>query len=241
MSIPGQSQAIDYASADDTALVGLALLGHNDAFRQIMQRCNQRLYRLARGVLNSDSEAEDAVQESYVHAFEKLDTFRGDASLLTWISRIVLNEAYGRVRQRRRTVDLDQIESSQSEGSSVLTFPSRFGHEDPAAGASREQIRHVMERAIDALPEPFRIVFVMREIEECTVEETATSLDLRPETVKTRLHRARRLLRIALQDSLAATLSDTFPFLGPRCARMTESVLARLDARKNDPDSPTNQ
>ena len=230
MTTSGQVQAFDYVSADDAALVDFALHGHRDAFRHVMQRCNQRLYRLARGVLNDDAEAEDAVQESYARAFEKLDSFRGEASLLTWLSRIVLNEAYGRLRQRKRTVDVDQIETSQSEGGAVLTFPSRFGHEDPSAVAARDQIRRLMEQAIDGLPEPFRIVFVMREIEECTVDETATSLDLRPETVKTRLHRARRLLRVALHDRLAATLTDTFPFLGARCQRMTENVLRRLDA-----------
>ncbi len=242
MITPDQVQAIDYDSSDDATLFDLALQGHRDAFRYVMQRCNQRLYRLARGVLNDDAEAEDTVQESYARAFEKLDSFRGEASLLTWLSRIVLNEAYGRLRQRKRTVDVDQIETSQSEGSAVLTFPSRFGHEDPAAGAARDQIRRLMERAIDGLPEPFRIVFVMREIEECTVEETATSLNLRPETVKTRLHRARRLLRVALQDNLAATLTEAFPFLGARCQRMTEGVLRRLEATlgiKNPPPSPS--
>lgn len=241
MTTAGQLQAIDYVSADDATLVDLALHGHRDAFRHVMQRCNQRLYRLARGVLNDDAEAEDTVQESYARAFEKLDSFRGEASLLTWLSRIVLNEAYGRLRQRKPTVDVGQIETSQSEGSAVLIFPSRFGHENPAAGAARDQIRRLMERAIDGLPEPFRIVFVMREIEECTVEETATSLGLRPETVKTRLHRARRLLRVALQDTLAATLTDAFPFLGARCQRMTENVLLRLEATlaiKNPPPDP---
>ena len=126
-------------------------------------------------------------------------------------------------------MDVDQIEASQASGQ-VVQFPSKFGNEDPAAGAARAQIRRLLEHAIDDLPEPFRIVFVMREIEECTVEETAYSLDLRAETVKTRLHRARRLLRAALHDNLATTLGDAFPFLGPRCERMTATVLQRLDA-----------
>ena len=151
------------------------------------------------------------------------------------MTRIVLNEAYGRLRQRRPTVDIDQIEASQFDGGRIVPFPSnafscKYGNEDPAAAAAREQIRRLVEHAIDDLPEPFRIVFIMREIEECTVEETASSLDLRAETVKTRLHRARRLLRAALQDSLSATLTDAFPFLGPRCDRMTAAVLQRLDS-----------
>jgi RNA polymerase sigma-70 factor (ECF subfamily) len=170
------------------------------------------------------------VQEAYVHAYEKLATFRGDASLLTWLTRIVLNEAYGRLRQRRHTVDIDQIEVAQADGGRVVAFPAKFGNEDPLASAARDQIRRLVERAVDGLPEPFRIVFVMREIEECTVEETAASLDLKAETVKTRLHRARRLLRAALHDTLSTSLGDAFPFLGPRCDRVTESVMQRLEA-----------
>ncbi len=229
MATAENALAIDYAALDDNALVGLAQHRHREAFGHIMQRCNQRLFRVARGVVNDDAEAEDVVQAAYLHAFEKLDTFRGDSTLLTWMTRIVLNEAYGRLRQRRPTVGIDQIEASQFDGGRVVPFPSKFGNEDPAAAAAREQIRRLVEHAIDNLPEPFRIVFVMREIEECTVEETASSLDLRAETVKTRLHRARRLLRTALHGTLSATLTDAFPFLGPRCERMTANVLERLD------------
>lgn len=229
-----ENALVDLVRLEDDALVGLAQHGHREAFRHIMQRCNQRLFRVARGVVGDDSEAEDVVQEAYLHAFEKLDTFRGEAALLTWMTRIVLNEAYGRLRQRRRTVDIDQIEASQSNDGSfndsrVVQFPSKFGNEDPAAAASRAQIRRLVEHAIDELPEPFRIVFVMRAIEECTVDETAANLGIRAETVKTRLHRARRLLRSALHGTLAATLTGAFPFLGPRCDRMTATVLARLD------------
>lgn len=234
MTTPTNALAIDYAQLEDTALVALAQSGHRGAFRHIMQRCNQRLFRVARGVVNDDAEAEDVVQEAYTHAYEKLHTFRGEAALLTWMTRIVLNEAYGRLRQRRNTVDIDQIEASQASDR-IVQFPSKFGNEDPAASAARAQIRKLVEHAIEELPEPFRIVFVMREIEECTVEETAYGLDLRPETVKTRLYRARRLLRAALHDNLATTLGDAFPFLGPRCERMTTTVLKRLDARFTAP------
>lgn len=232
---PDSTLARDYALMEDPALVEWVLRGDRDAFRHIMQRCNQRLFRVARGVVNDDAEAEDVVQEAYVHAYEKLATFRGDASLLTWLTRIVLNEAHGRLRQRRPTVDIEQIEAAQAADSRIVPFPAKFGNEDPAAAATREQIRKLVEQAIDELPEPFRIVFVMREIEECTVEETAASLDLRPETVKTRLHRARRQLRAVLHDTLAATLTDAFPFLGLRCDRMTDEVLKRLGASSPGP------
>lgn len=230
-----QALAIDYVALSDSELVAYARRGHHDAFRQIMRRGNQRLFRVARGVLNDDDEAEDAVQEAWTLAFAKLDSFRGEASLLTWMTRIVLNECYGRLRKRRPTVGVEQIEAAQQHGDGrILAFPTRYGSEDPAAGASRAQMRAVIERAIEALPEPFRLVFVMRDVEECSIEETASALAIRAETVKTRLHRARRLLRSALHDNLATALNDAFPFLGPRCDRIAETVLARLSVPQSN-------
>ena len=228
MTRPDSPLGIDFDRLDDVALVALARAGRRQAFRHIMGRCNQRLFRVARGVVHDDAEAEDIVQAAYVDAFEHLGTFRGDASLLTWLTRIVLNEAHGRLRARKHVVDVAQIDVAQ-EGGRVIAFPNRNGTEDPAADAARREIRQLLEHAIDALPEHFRLVFVMREIEECTVDETATCLGLRPETVKTRLHRARRLLRSSLNDTLSITLADAFPFLGARCERITNSVMARID------------
>ncbi len=224
---------VDFAKLDDATLVALARAGRREAFRQIMQRCNRRLFRIARGAVHEDAEAEDVVQAAYVSAFEHLADFRGEASLATWLTRIVLNEANGRLRARKPTVEFDAIEALQ-QGGRVIAFPSRFGSEDPAASAARSEIRRLLEHAVDALPEPFRLVFVMREIEECSVEDTAASLGLKPETVKTRLHRARRMLRTALHDRLATTMTDAFPFLGARCDRMTNGVLERIDARLRD-------
>jgi RNA polymerase sigma factor (sigma-70 family) len=222
------SPALDYATLDDAALVAQVQRGDRQAFRHVMQRCNQRLFRVARGVLHDDAEAEDVVQAAYLHAYEKLASFRGEASLLTWLTRIVLNEALGRLRQRRPAADLDQLDAAQADDGRVLAFPGKFGSEDPAAAAARAQVRRLLEHEIDRLPEAFRIVFVLREIEQCSVEDTADSLGIPAATVKTRLHRARRLLRAALQDSLAATLTEAFPFLGARCDRMAEAVLRRL-------------
>ena len=221
------SPAIDYAALDDNALAHRVQDGDREAFRHIIKRCNQRLFRVARGVVHSDQEAEDVVQEAYVDAFAKISGFRGEASLLTWLTRIVLNEAYGRLRRRHPSVDMDQIDVAQMDAGNVIAFPATASMEPPAA-AARDQVRHLLEGAIDALPEPFRVVFILREIEECSVEETARALDLKPETVKTRLFRARRLLRAALHDSLAATVADAFPFLGPRCDRITDAVMARV-------------
>lgn len=218
----------DYATLTDNELVDRVLHGFRDAFRHLMRRSNQRLFRIARGVLNDDAEAEDVVQASYLHAYEKLATFRGDSSVLTWMTRIVLNEAYGRLRERKSTVDVEQLDIAASGGGNVIQFPAKYGSEDPAATVSRAQVRQLLEQAVAALPESFRLVFILREIEECSIEETAATLGIRAETVKTRLHRARRQLRVALQDSVRASLGDAFAFLGARCARMTDAVMQKL-------------
>ena len=222
--------ARDYAALEDADLVALVRGGNREAFRHVMRRCNQRLYRVVRGVVEDDAEAEDVVQEAYVHAFEKIDGFRGESSLATWLARIALNEAYGRLRRRRQTMEIERLDAAAQAPGRVVAFPNRFGGEDPAAAAAREQLRRLLERAVDDLPEAFRVVFVLREVEGCSVEETADTLGLRGETVKTRLHRARRLLRNALHDNVSTALTDAFPFLGARCDRMTEAVLRRIGA-----------
>lgn len=228
MHVHGTSPAPDFAALADDELVRLVLNGFREAFRELMQRSNQRLFRIARGVLNDDAEAEDVVQEAYLRAYTKLGTFRGESSVLTWMTRIVLNEAYGRLRRRKPTVGMECLDLAPAGGNTVVPFPTKFGSEDPAAAATRGQIRDLLEQAVSALPDAFRLVFIMREVEECSTEETAQALGIRAETVKTRLHRARRLLRVALQDSVRASLGEAFPFLGARCARMTDAVLERL-------------
>lgn len=231
MSARPTDVALDFTSLDDRELVAQVLAGHRDAFRQIMQRCNQRLFRIARSVVGEDAEAEDVLQESYMHAYRKLGTFRGDAALLTWLTSIVLNEARGRLRKRHVMVGLEQIDQV-AEDNRVIAFPSKFGSEDPAVGAARAQIRHLLELAIDELPPAFRTVYMMREVEECSVEETAALLELKPQTVKTRLFRARRQLRASLEGALATTLNDAFPFMGDRCARLSDAVMVLLESEE---------
>ena len=226
-----KSSASDYDELAEVELVRLAQRGVREAFRVIMQRSNQRLFRVARAVVRNESEAEDIVQEAYTSAFAKLDTFRGEASILTWLTRITLNEARGRLRTRRKSVDLRAVDDD-AQGSRVVLFPSSTAVETPEANAARMQIRHLIEQAIDELPADFRVVFVMRDVEDCTILETATFLDIKPETVKTRLHRARRLLRTALDERIGVGMKGAFPFLGARCERMTAAVLARLDVRE---------
>jgi RNA polymerase sigma-70 factor (ECF subfamily) len=226
-----QATRTDYAAMDEAELVDRARSGERGAFRAIMERGNQRLFRTARAVVHDDSEAEDVVQEAYVRAFSNLDAFRGEASIYTWLTRIVLNEANGRLRRRRTQVGLEEVEAIQNLGAHVVMFPSGAQASNPEADAARLEVRRVMERAIDELPADFRIVFMMRDVEECSIAETAAALGIREETVKTRLHRARRLLRGTLSDRLASTVSEAFLFLGERCERITEGALARLRAQ----------
>ena len=223
------SMVAGHAALDDEALVARIQAGDREAFRQLIRRCNQRLYRVVRGVIRDEAEAEDVVQAAYVHAYEKIDGYRGEASVATWLCRIALNEAYGRLRGRRRTVDIERLDAPPQASDRVVPFPGRADGADPVAEAARDQLRRLLERAVDALPEPFRMVFLLREVEGCSVAETAAALDLREETVKTRLHRARRQLREALHEEVAMSLSGAFPFLGARCDRITDAVMARLD------------
>jgi RNA polymerase sigma-70 factor (ECF subfamily) len=213
---------------DDRALVERARNREGAAVRLIMQRHNRRLYRAARSVLHDDAEAEDVVQESYVRAFTRLDGFRGEAQLSTWLTRIALNEALGRLGRRRLMVDLEDIGAINDQGEArVIHLPSARRDSDPEAAAARAEVRRLIERAVDQLPDSFRIVFVLRDIEELSTEETAAHLGLPPATVKTRLHRARRLLRQSLDGTLSA-VGDVFPCAGARYARITDAVFQRI-------------
>ncbi|MBZ9808547.1 RNA polymerase sigma factor [Mesorhizobium sp. BR1-1-9] len=209
-------------ATDELQLVARALARDSDAFRKIMKLNNQRLYRLARGMVRNDSEAEDIVQEAYVRAFTNLGTYRGDASLSTWLSRIVINEALGRLRKGRRTVAMPENPEAQ-----IIRFPLNPS-DDPERTMAQRQILGLVERATDSLPDAYRAVFLARVIEGLSIEETADVLGVRPETVKTRLHRARALLRKALDDEIGPVLLDAFPFAGRRCERLTQAVMKRL-------------
>jgi len=220
--MPAISVAMPTAASSEMQLVRRALAREGNAFRTIMKTHNQRLYRIARGVVRNDAEAEDIVQEAYVRAFAHLDAFRGESSLATWLSRIVINEALGRLRKRRRTVAMP--ENPQAE---IIQFPLNPS-DDPERTMAQRQILELVERATDSLPDVYRSVFVARVIEGLSIEETAELLGVRPETVKTRLHRARALVRKALDDQIGPVLLDAFPFAGRRCDRLTSAVMRRL-------------
>jgi RNA polymerase sigma factor (sigma-70 family) len=225
--MPDARRSIDYAGLPEPQLVTFARAGDRQAFRAIMKLSNQRLFRVARAVMRDEDEAEDVLQEAYTRAFAAIGGFRGGSGITTWLTRIVLNEAHGRVRRRKITVALEEVETAQT-GVQVLGLPGAPKREDPEADAARAQIRRLLERAIDALPESFRLVFILREVEELCVEETASHLNLKPATVKTRLHRARLRLREALAPELADVMRGAYPFLGVRCDRITEAVLRRV-------------
>ncbi len=211
---------------DDNAVVQLVRLRDEPAVRTLTRRYNRRLFRLARSILRNDTEAEDVVQETWMRAFAALDSFRGDAAFATWLTRIALNEALGRKRKQRPTVDWEIYGENRSQDE-ILQFPVSAMTSDPERRMAQSEIRQVLERSIDELPEGFRTVFVARVVEGMDVEETAAAFGLKPETVKTRLHRARALLREALDRQLGPALVDTFPFAGPRCERMTETIVQR--------------
>jgi RNA polymerase sigma-70 factor, ECF subfamily len=217
-------------TSTDAELAGRLRRGDAAAFRILMQRHNQRLFRMARSILRDSADAEDAVQDAYVLAFTRIDQFRQAASLGTWLSRIVLNEAFRRLRQRKDMSGLDGHDniSGKAPIAQVIPFPGAQGQTTPEEDAARAEIRRVLEHAIDTLPDMFRVVFVLREIEQMSVEETAACLDIPVGTVKTRLHRAHYLLGRSLRQQLSPNLTGVFPFAGERCSRIIARVLERL-------------
>ena len=224
---PAQAGPIVPVGTAEAELVRRARARDEAAIRSIMQANNRRLYRIARGILRNDSEAEDVVQETYVRAFTQLDAFRGDLSLATWLARIAMNEALGRLRRQRPGVEWSALPQGTLEAQ-IIQFPLSGAFEDPEKSIAQRQIQHVVEHAIDELPDPFRIVFITRVIEGMNVEETAEILGLKPETVKTRLHRARTMLRDNVEKKIGPIVMEAFPFAGKRCERLTDAVLKRL-------------
>ncbi len=213
----------------DDDLVGRARERDSNALRAIIKTHNQRLYRIARSIVRNNSEAEDVLQESYVRAFSHLGEFRGEASFATWLSRIVINEALGRLRKQRRSSTV--IACDDASRSRIIPFPLNMSSDDPERTMAQRQILDLVEQATDNLPNEFRTVFVARVIQGLSLQETADVLELRPETVKTRLHRARHLLRKDVEKRIGPLLLNAFPFAGRRCDRLTAAVMSRLGFR----------
>ncbi len=226
---PGLANAVAALPLNDSELVTRAKAGDRAAIRTIVRQNNRRLFRVARSILKDDWEAEDAVQEAYVRAFNQLAGFEGRSKLSTWLTRIVVNEALGRLRKRRpETATAAELDTAAGQdAATIIPFPLT-AQLDPERAMAQSEINAMLEKAIDALPDVYRVILVARVIEEMSIEETAELFDLNPETVKTRLHRARALLRQDMEQKFGPLLTQTFPFDGARCDRMAERVLARL-------------
>jgi len=225
---PKPRAAIERPDLDDAALVDLARMRDEAAIRTLIRRHNQRLFRATRAILRNDAEAEDAVQQSYFNAFTHLQSFRGEAQFSTWLTRIAINEARGRLRARRPTTSLDAVADMPGDSAEIIQFPLVRATPDPEVEMSRTEMRAALEAAVDTLPAGFRAVFVLRDIEGLSIEETAEQLAIKPETVKTRLHRARKLMREAIANQLSGTFGTLFPFDGARCVHMADRVIGQL-------------
>ena len=218
----------DFKSLGDREVARLCADRDRDAIKHVITQNNQRLFRTAWSILKNRGEAEEAVQAAYLAAFANIGNFEGRSALSTWLTRIVVNEALGRRRvEERRRRQLEQ------EGVAVLdtyreTLMRGSQADAPDVTAARAQIRKLLEQAVGDLPETFRTVFVLREIENLSSEETATILDVPVATVKTRLFRARRRLQEMLAPEMSTLLNGTFPFAGNDCAALTERVLKAL-------------
>jgi len=222
---------IGYADASDAELAQRVAGGDQAAFEAVMRRHNRALFRTARAILRDDAEAEDALQEAYLQAYRAMGSYRGEARLSTWLARVVANEALTRLRKlaRRSTImplhpgvaveDINQIaEGDMGQG--------------PESSARRAEMRRLLEERITALPGAYRAVFVLRAVEEYSVEETASILQIPEATVRSRFFRARSLLREALASEVDLACQDAFGFAGERCDRIVAAVMARLGEQR---------
>jgi RNA polymerase sigma-70 factor (ECF subfamily) len=226
------------ASVDDAELVARIARHDQGAFEILMRRYNGKLFRVVRAILKDDAEAEDALQEAYLDAYRHIGEFRGEARLSTWLTRIVINQALMRLRKHRRDRVVVPFEDGRAPEPDRAEADVADEHtESPPAATLRAEIRRALERRIDELPMAFRTVFVMREVEDMTVEETAECLSIPPATVRTRLFRARALLREALARDMDMATVDVFSFAGERCDRIVAGVLARALAPSSPADA----
>ncbi len=224
---PRASPLLD--SASDTELVDRIAVRDQAAFERLMRRHNGRLFRVARAILKNDAEAEDALQDAYLDVYRHIGDFRGHSSLATWLTRIAVNHALMRLRKQRRdrvVIPFKANDDGQDEAEANIDTKT----ESPSTATLRSEIRRLLEHQIDQLPVAFRAVFVMREVEEMTVEETAEALSIPPPTVRTRLFRARARLREALARDIDLATVDVFGFAGTRCDRIVTRVISRTTA-----------
>lgn len=224
-----QARSAESAGGDDAALVARIVGGDLDAFQHLMRAHNTALFRAARAIVRDDADAEDVLQESYLSAYRHLPEFRGDARLSTWLTRIVINQALGRLRARRRDNVVALLDDRSAQGGEPMEQAMDDDpHASPEADAMRAELRRLLEKKIDALPLAFRTAFILREVEEMTIEEAAECLAIPAATVRTRVFRARAMLRESLAEDMDVATADVFAFAGARCDRIVAGVLERL-------------
>jgi RNA polymerase sigma-70 factor (ECF subfamily) len=218
-------------SLSDEEVVERVRAGELGLYEIVMRRHNQRLYRAVRAILRDEAEVEDVLQDAYLAAYRSLSEFEGRARFSTWLTRIAVNRALDRRRRRAKVVVLDpQQEGNPLNDDDTPTW--RTPAEDPERQSARRELAHLLQDAIDELPDTFRPAYVLREVEGLSVQETSESLGIEPGTVKTRLHRARGLLRERLIRDFGGAAADAFPFGAQRCDRLVAAVLAVLNHQK---------
>jgi RNA polymerase sigma-70 factor (ECF subfamily) len=216
--------------APDAELVRRVAGGESAAFEPLMRRHNRTLFRTARAILRDDAEAEDTLQEAYLQAYAAIGSFRGEAKVSTWFARIVANEALSRLRKLARRAQIVPLQS-QSGLEELKEIPDMNIDQTPERSAQRAQMRRLLEAQIDALPDDYRVVFVLRAVEEMSVEEAAAVLRIPQATVRSRFFRARSLLREGLAAKIDLACEDAFAFAGERCDRIVASVMERIGGK----------
>jgi len=217
--------------ASDAELARRVAGGENAAFELLMRRHNRTLFRTARAILRDDAEAEDTLQEAYMQAYQAMGSFRGEAKLSTWFARIVANEALMRLRKRARRAEIVPLQSSAAlQNFNEIPDPSM--ENSPESSAQRAETRRLLEAQIDALPDAYRTVFVLRAVEEMSVEETAEVLQIPEATVRSRFFRARSQLREALATKIDLACEEAFAFAGERCDRIVANVMERIEGKR---------
>ena len=212
----------------DTEVVRRVRAGEHALFEILMRRHNQRVYRVVRAVVKDEADVEDVMQQAYISVFTHLHQFEGRSQFSTWLIRIALHEAFGRRRQVQRSASVapirSNVEDDRGDFMDTLTSP----HADPEREAYAQELRHLLEAAVDTLPETYRTVFMLRDIEGLNTSEPGGGLGLGDEAVKTRLHRARAMIRRAMTMRIGHAAATAFEFHAPRCDRVVAAVLARI-------------
>jgi RNA polymerase sigma-70 factor, ECF subfamily len=211
----------------DEEVVARVLAGQTEMFEIVIRRYNQRLYRVARAILRNDGEAEDVMQDAYVRAYQHLDQFAGRAKFSTWLTRIAVHEALARQRRRSRYQELEP--TSEQEGDPMDRFAALTP--SPEQQASNSEIRRLLEREVEKLPDSYRAVFMLRDVEEMSAADAAEALEITEDNVKVRLHRARRLLRKSLYAGAGIESTAMFDFHAVRCDRVVKNVFERIQKR----------